>query len=99
MIFSYGGNRRDTLAHLRHVKYKEATRKNDIDPESLPPTEQAVFFHSLRVHLQVSQWKYLNLESLKPIDWGWKRENNIMSPVKTDLDPAPETILRRGFAI
>ena len=82
----------ETLAHPRHVKYKEATHIDNIDPESLPPTERTVFFHSLRVHLQVSQWK-LNFKSLKPIDLGLKREKN-MSPVKTDLNPAPENILQ-----
>ena len=94
MIFSYGGSTTDTLAHLRHAKYKEATFKDNIEPESLPPTERAVFFHSLRVHLQVSQWKYLNMECLEPIDCGWKLENDVMSPVKTDLDPAPKSILQ-----
>ena len=84
----------DTLAHLRHVKYKEATFKDNIEPESLPPTERVVFFHSLKVHLEVSQWKYLNMECLKPIDWGWKLGNNVISPVKTDLDAAPKSILQ-----
>ena len=55
LLFSYGGKRTDILVHLRHVKYKEATCKNDIEPESLPPAERAIYFHSLRVHLQVSQ--------------------------------------------
>ena len=95
LLFSYGGKRADTLAHLRHAKCKEATCKNDLESESLPPTERAVYFHSLRVDLQVSQWKYLDLECLQPVDWGWKLENNTMDPIKTDLDSALESIFQR----
>ena len=42
----------------------------------------------------VSQWKYLDLECLQPLDWGWKLENNAMDPVKADLDLASESILQ-----
>ena len=62
------GKKTDSLAHLWHAKYKEATCKNEVQPESLPPTEHAVYFDSIRGNLQVSQWKYLDLECLQPVD-------------------------------
>jgi hypothetical protein len=44
----------------------------------------------LRVHLQVAQWKYLDLQCLDPLKWGWKREKWHLVPIKTYLDAAPE---------
>ena len=46
------------------------------------------------MHLEVSQWKHLDLECLQPVDWGCKLENNTMDLEKTDLDPVPESILQ-----
>eukprot|EP00795_Rhopilema_esculentum_P012559 gene12559-3254_t len=42
----------------------------------------------------VSQEKHLHLCCLNPQDWGWKMEDGIMTPIKTDLDPAPEWLLQ-----
>lgn len=53
-FFSYGGKDTDDLAGLRHKKYIEmVSTANSIQPENLPPTERATFFHAARVHLQV----------------------------------------------
>lgn len=70
------------------------TTRSAVEPENLPPTERATFFHSLRVHLQVSQWKHLDLACLNPLDWGWKMENDVMVPIKTDLEAAPDWLLQ-----
>ena len=70
--FRFGGENGDTLASLQYTKFTEAVAKCAVlEPETLPPTEQAMYFHSLQVHLQVCQWKYLNLHSLKPEERGW----------------------------
>lgn len=31
---------------------------------------------------------------MNPTNWGWRIENNLMAPVKTDLDPAPDWLLQ-----
>ena len=55
-----------------------------LQPENLPPTERAAFYHSLRVHLQICQWKTLNLEVLDATKWGWIRDDKTLVPIKTD---------------
>ena len=61
----------ETLTALRHWKYiKMVISSNIVNPENLPPTERAAYFHALRVHLQVAQWKTLSLICLEPKDWG-----------------------------
>jgi len=93
---SYNGNSNDTLERLRYNQFMEmtATSNTVIKPQSLPPSESAAYYHSLRVHLQVIQWKSLMTSTIMPTDWGWKLVNNCYEPIKTDLEPAPENILK-----
>ena len=65
-----------------------------LQPEKLPPTSRAIYYHALRVNLQVCQWKYLKNDCLNADEWEWKHENGILVPVKTDQQPAPEWILK-----
>lgn len=54
LYFSFGGKSTDTLSGMRHKKYIDmVSTSNSVQPENLPPTERASFFHALRVHLQV----------------------------------------------
>ncbi len=77
-----------------YVKYMEmVTSSKKIEPHKLPPTARAAFFHSLRVHLQVVIWKSPSVH-LPPTQWGWKTENTSLQPIMTDLDPAPEGLLK-----
>ena len=71
-----------------------STSKASIDPQKLPPTERAAFFHSLRVHLQVVLWLKLKNDYLSPTQWGWKLVDTVLAPVLTDLDAAPECLLK-----
>jgi hypothetical protein len=64
-----------------------------LQPENLPPTEQALMFHAYRVHVQVAQWKALSLDCLNPLEWGWTQKDGIMTPVMTDREAAPERLL------
>ena len=91
----YGGGESSSLTTLRHNRYQTMiARSNRIEPERLPPTERAAHFHSLRVHLQVIQWKLLQNKCLDPLEWGWTLENQRMVPIMTDLDAAPATVLK-----
>ena len=70
------------------AKCKTATK-----PQSLPPTERATYYHSLRVHLQVIQWKTLMITDADPLGWRWKVHQNFFAPIITDLEPAPKELL------
>ena len=65
-----------------------------LEPERLPPTERASFFHSLRVHHQIIVWKELSSEVLDPLQWGWKLDGKILMPIMTDSVPAPDNMLK-----
>ena len=65
-FFRYNGKPSDSLASLRHIKYIEMVATcNEVEPENLPPTERATYFHALRVNLQVCQWMNLDLHCLE----------------------------------
>ena len=53
-----------------------------------------MYFHSLRVHLHICHWKYLNLHYLTTKGWEWRFVDNIMKPIKTDMQPSPESRLK-----
>src|SRR6218665_2558434 len=57
MSLLFGGKALDSLNHLRYITYMHllATSKTQPNPERLPPTEDAVKYHILRVHFQVIQ--------------------------------------------
>ena len=90
----YGGKQPDSLNNIRYKKFMEMTScGNKVEPERLPPTERTAFFYSLRVHQPVVVWAKLANNALVPQEWGWKLENNILSPIMTDLDLASEIYL------
>ena len=68
---------------------KVSSKMAQVDPAKLPPTSSAAKYHSLRVYLQNSMMKS-SLCSLKPEDWGWRRENEIFYPIVSDKPPAPD---------
>ena len=69
--------------------------KGKVEPERMPPTERAAYFHGLRVHLQIVNWKLLDEGvQLNPEDWGWKIEDSTLNPVKSDKAVAPQTLLK-----
>ena len=63
-----------------------------IDPKHLPPTSDAVKLHSLRVFLQIHEWKGDN--ALDPLEWGWEHVDNKFYPITTDREPAPDHIMK-----
>ena len=89
--FSYGRKSDDNLTSLRYAKFMEAVTTSS--SLKIPPIETAIFFHALRIHLQVAQWKLLDVNYSNPLEWGWKTTDDGLEPVKTDLDAAPENLL------
>ena len=79
------GKAGDTLGDLRYNSYmRMAASSSRIVPSKLPPTERSAWYHSLRVYLQIWQWKSLMQCNLSPLEWGWKLVNGKMEPIKTD---------------
>ena len=92
----YGEKDASSLTSLRHTKFQSMlAQKMKIDVERLPPSDRAAHFHSLRVHHQVRVWATLDDKVLEPTNWGWKQGVKSMEPIPTDLEAAPETILRK----
>ena len=80
---------------MRYHRYCEklATNSSQIQPQNLPPTSAAARHHSLRVYLQVKQWKGEN-EGMSLEDYGWKVTEGQVLPRMTDLPAAPESLLQ-----
>ena len=80
---------------MRHLKYMVmAANRTEVERENLPPTDRTTYYHALRVHLQVAQWKNLDLTCLNPLDWGRTLQKNSVVPVKTDLPAAFDWLLQ-----
>lgn len=92
-FFSYNGKSNQDLKTLRFSKFRSA-KASSLNPASFPPSERAAFFHACRVHLQVCQWRTLAVDGLLPTDWGWVFQKSILVPIKTDLPPAPEELVK-----
>ena len=80
---------------LRHQRYNEMVSKAkiDLDPSILPPSPRAAYYHGLRVYHQTMVWVQLSATDLNPLKSGWSLKN-ILEPIKTDLAPAPDHILK-----
>ncbi|KAL8561256.1 hypothetical protein ACOMHN_047112 [Nucella lapillus] len=92
LIILYDGTAK-SLDELRFKMFctKVATGTVFLKVHSLPPTSAAAKNHSLRVYYQVQEW--LSNSKLNKLDWGWKKVDNRLVPVTTDLPPAPAHIL------
>lgn len=82
-----------TATSLNHLRYQQFTAPKYIPLERMAPTSRACHFHSLRVHLQVNTWLHLGT-SLDPEEFGYKKDITGLSPVMTDMPPAPEILLK-----
>ena len=69
-----------------------ATNSSLIQPQNLPMTSAAAQHHSLRVYLQVKQWKGEN-EGMSLEDYGWKVTEDQELLRMIDLPAAPESLL------
>ena len=74
LVIIYNGKSTDSLDSLRYQHFcdKVASKSSQhVKPQSLPPTSAAAKYHSLRVNLQVQQWKG-SADALHPTDWAWQ---------------------------
>ena len=74
------------LERAHYLRFQKQASKGKIDPDRLPPTENATAQHSLCVHLQVAVWKHLNTSVLEPIGRGWELDGNKKLRPKINLE-------------
>ena len=93
ILYHVKGN--NTLDSMRYTKFLDlvSTKLNQVEPSSLPPTSSSAKYHSMRVYLQVQQWKDPKC-SLKPEHWGWRKSKGVYIPIASDLEPAPKDLLK-----
>jgi hypothetical protein len=53
----------------------------------LPPTEDAIEFHAMRVYLQSVTWCTLGQTALEPTNWGWHFQDGHLIPVQMRQKP------------
>ncbi|XP_053373150.1 uncharacterized protein LOC123533634 [Mercenaria mercenaria] len=94
LICLFGGLPEDNLNILRFKTFatKVMTSTSCVQVYTLPPTTAAAVYHSYRVHIQTQTW--IGNDTLNPLDWGWEMINSKLLPKKTDLPPAPESLLQ-----
>ena len=94
--YNYGGRENETLSSLRFAKFMAmvSSCKGKLNSCKLPPTDRAAHFHSLRAHLQILVWANLTITEYDQEKWGWKLSGIIMTPIMTDQDAAPQSLLQ-----
>ena len=78
---------------LRHQRFREkvASSATLVHPQALPPMSGVAKYHSMRVYLQVQEWKG-SADGLLPTEWELCGEGFV--PLQTALAPAPGNLLR-----
>ena len=90
----YGGTASDSLAKLQYSAYCSKTLSARFRPESLPLSESAAVMHALRAHYQSLVWAALGQTTLKPTDWGWKVQSDVLVSVQVEGEIAPYNLLK-----
>lgn len=83
--------------HYRHSYFLVlgTTGKGIVQPEKLPPTERAGYFHGLRAHHQIMNWSLLEDEfNISPVEWCWKKEHNLLVPIMTHIEIASDGLAK-----
>ena len=73
------------LPTIRFHRFSRQAKVGVIRPESLPATNSAAVFHSLRAYLQVQDWLVLKSMSRDPTLYGWSLRARSYEPVRTRL--------------
>ena len=90
LLFKIYGANVSTINKARYVLFcqKQATG------ESLPPTDDALKFHVMRVNYRLSIWKKALVAKPTiplPTGNGWHLEDDILVPTLIEREPAPNT--------
>ena len=95
LLCLYNGAPYEGLDYLRFRKFatKVMTNTSSVQVHALQPTSAAASYHSMRAYLQVLEWTE-NVSNLNPLEWGWKQAENLLLPIQTHLQPAPEDLLK-----
>ena len=83
------------LKKIRFDVYNQlvTNKKRKFKPQKLPPTKDAAIQHSLRVFLQVRDWKVLESQSLNPVEYGWERIDGLLQPIGFLGEVAPPEMM------
>jgi len=96
MVIVYGGNDKNTLDKMRFSSYTKmvSSSLSNLLPQKLPPTERSAHYHVLRCHYQAIAWKELSPDAIDPLKWGWTKTETGLEPIMTDLQSAPDDLLK-----
>lgn len=91
----YGGATGEGLDELRYRKFASKVVQSTVPLQvhTLPPTSAAASFHSMRVYLQTQVW-ISESQSIDPLNWGWEEKHGHFVPIKTNVSPAPDKLLK-----
>ena len=95
----YGGAQDEDLDEYRYKCFAKTVKHNASMLASIPPTKGAMAQHSKRVYLEI-QNSLANPKNPLPLtatDFGWRKTPNGLMPIPTNLDPAPQDVLRTIF--
>ena len=76
---------------LRLFTEKAINNRKTVEIHTLPPTSASAKFHCLRARLQIGDW--IGESKQDPCCWGWKLDNGLFVPVRTDMPPAPSELM------
>ena len=80
------------LGELRYIILRNRVQQKIVDPESLPPSDDAAKFHIYRVYFQIQLW--MGNQSIDPLDWCWKHSENLLIPIQTEQEAGPPELMR-----
>ena len=88
----YGARKGEIMANLRARTMSEKVLNSTtfVKPERLPPTEDALKYHSLRCYLQILKWMGIEV---KGEGWGWFVYEGMLYPKTMDSKCAPDKLL------
>ena len=80
-----------TLDDLRCQLFEKSVIKSKFNLARLPPTQDAARYHAFRTYHQVQTW--MGREK-NPLDWGWTTGRQGLTPIKTTINAAPDSLLQ-----
>ena len=90
-LYGFGTKLSIDSLHAHIFNRKVATATTAVTPESLPPTSNALKFHSYRAYHQTQTWRG---EIVDPLVWGYEIRNGKMLPIRQTKEAAPANLLK-----